>query len=709
MAQAISKNSPVIVETPFHGSTFSFETGWIAKQAGGSVLARAGDTVVLAAVCTGPARAEQSFFPLTVEYVEKAYAAGKIPGGFFKREGKPSEHEILTARLVDRPVRPLFTDGFFDEVQVICTVISADGVNSPDVLAICAAGAALHISPLPFLGPMAAVRVGKVDGQLVINPAYQTLPKAALNLIVAGTREALVMVEGEADVLPEAEVLDALFFGHQEIQKILDMQEALRSKVGKEKLVVVPKEKNTALIEKVTQLAAAGIETAVTTFVKQERGEAFKKVETDVKEAFAAEITAKPELQKEIAEIIHELAAHKIRERILAGKPRLDGRDLTTVRPITVETGIVPRAHGSALFTRGETQALVTTTLGTSIDAQLIDALTERSERKFMLHYNFPPYSTGEVKMMRGTGRREVGHGKLAERSLGRVMPAETEFPYVVRIVSDIMESNGSSSMATVCGGSLSLMDAGVQTKAPVAGVAMGLVTDGARVAVLTDILGDEDHFGDMDFKVAGTKEGVTGLQMDIKCKGLSRSTMEKALEQARQARLHILGEMEKVLDKPRAELSKFAPQIETIKINPDKIRDVIGPGGKTIRSITETTGVKIDISDDGTVMIASPDGEASKRAIEIIRGLTEEAEIGRIYKGVVKRITDFGAFVEILPGVEGLVHISQLAHERVKTVSDVVREGDETDVRVLDIDQQGRIRLSRKEALGDDRGGARR
>ena len=700
MSHKTSANSRVSVEIPFHGTTpLSIESGWVAKQANGAVIVRQGETMVLVTVCTGPSRMGQDFFPLTIEYQEKTYAAGRIPGGFFKREGRLSESEILTCRIIDRPIRPLFTDGFLDEVQVIATVLSADGVHSPDMLALCGASAALHISSLPFQGPIAGVRVGRINGQLVINPSRKDFDKSDLEFIVAGTREAIVMVEGGAQMVPESEVLEALYFGHAELQKVIELQEELRRKVGVPKMEFAAPAVDAALHESIKGVVGNRIEDALNIRGKHERRDALSAVTKDVLAALAEKF---PERDKEIKDIVHDLVNLAARLQIVKKKVRLDGRGTRDVRPIECQVGVIPRAHGSALFTRGETQAFVTTTLGTSDDSQRIDNLTEQYEKPFMLHYNFPPYSTGEVKMLRGAGRREIGHGALAERALRRVLPSQKDFPYVIRVVSDITESNGSSSMASVCGGSMSLMEAGVKLSAPVGGVAMGLIKEGNDVEVITDILGDEDHFGDMDFKVCGTTTGITALQMDIKCTGLSKDTMFKALEQAKEARLHILGEMAKAITEGRSELSKYAPTIKTIKISPDKIRDIIGPGGKTIRSITETTGVKIDISDDGTVSIASPDGEASRRAIEIIMGLTEEAEIGRVYTGMVKRITDFGAFVEILPGTEGLVHISQLAHERVEQVSDIVREGDEVQVRVLDIDKQGRIRLSRKEALED-------
>ena len=694
----LSSQHKITESIPFHGSDLTIETGWVAKQAGGAVIVRQGDTMILCTACTAPPRtASQDFFPLTCEYQEKAYAAGRIPGGFFKREGRPAEAEILVCRLIDRPIRPLFPEGFVDEVQVICTVMSADGIHSPDVLAICGASAALHLSSLPFMGPIAAVRVGRIDGKLVINPTRADLASSDLDVVVAGTKEAIVMVEGGAKVIDEGQLLEALYFGHQEIQHVIALQERLRAKCGKEKITFTPPQDDPAIVERVRVLAADRMDKIFSIRNKAERRDALSALTGETEATLIAEF---PEKEKEISKILHDLAYTISRGKIIREKVRIDGRALNQVRPIECEVGVIPRAHGSALFTRGETQAIVTTTLGTSADSQRIDTLMDQGEKTFLLHYNFPPYSTGEAKMLRGTGRREIGHGALAERALKSMLPSIKEFPYVIRIVSDITESNGSSSMASVCGGALAMMDAGVKIKELVGGVAMGLIKEGSDVAVLTDILGDEDHFGDMDFKICGTKSGVTAVQMDIKCAGLSRETMGQALEQAKAARLHILGEMEKTISAPREELSKYAPTIKTIKINPDKIRDVIGPGGKTIRSITEQTGVKIDISDDGSVNIASADPEASKRAIEIIMGLTEEAEIGKVYSGVVKRIMDFGAFVEILPGTEGLVHISQLAHERVNQVTDIVKEGDEIQVRVLDIDKQGRIRLSRKEAL---------
>jgi len=639
---------------------------------------------------------------LVVDYQEKFYAAGKIPGGYLKREARPGEHEVLTSRLIDRPIRPLFPDYYMDEIQVMATVLSADGEHSPDMLAITGCSAALHISDIPFLGPLAGVRVGRISGKLVANPTRSEMERSDIDLIIAGTKDAIVMVEGGAQMVPEPEILDALFFGHDELQKLIQLQEELRVKLGKPKLEFVPPPADVELSAKIKTVLGSRLANALAIVAKQERNAAVDALQAEIVAANTAGV-AEVDLKKvtrKVKDEFHKLVSESVRERVLSEGIRIDGRGLADVRHVECEVGIIPRAHGSALFTRGETQAFVTTTLGTSTDAQRIDSLFPTKDRLFMLHYNFPPYSTGEVKMLRSTGRREVGHGALAERALRQVLPAQEKFPYVVRVVSDITESNGSSSMASVCGGSLSMMDAGVPIENAVAGVAMGLIKEGDRVAVLTDILGDEDHLGDMDFKVCGTKSGVTSLQMDIKCDGLNRAIMDRALQQARDGRLHILNVMNESLSTHRSKLSQYAPTIETIKISPDKIRDVIGPGGKTIRSITESTGVKIDISDDGTVNIASANAEASKRAIDIIMGLTEEAEIGKIYCGVVKRITDFGAFVEILPGTDGLLHISQLAHERVERVSDIVKEGDEVMVRVLDIDKQGRIRLSRKEAL---------
>lgn len=692
----------IILEQSFHGRTLSIETNRIAKQASGSAVIKYGDSIVLVTACAGAVK-DGDFLPLTIDYVEKTYAAGKIPGGFFKREGKLSERETLVSRLIDRPCRPLFPEGFTTEIQVIATVMSADPDNDPDVLAVTGASAALTLSELPFEGPVAAVRIGRINGKLIINPTIAEQQSCELNFVVAGTKDAIVMVEGGAKEVPEEEVVEALFYAHKEMQPLIRMQEELASKAGKEKITVTPKEKDEAFIKQVGDFLRPGIDKAIRVREKLARRDTVRALKDSAVEKFIKEddddAGAKSAV---ISKVYEDLSYRQVREMVLNEKVRIDGRDYKTVRPITIELGVLPRCHGSALFTRGETQALVITTLGTSDEAQRLDNLAGETSKTFMLHYNFPPFSVGETKPLRGPGRREVGHGALAERAVQKIMPGEKEFPYVVRIVSEITESNGSSSMATVCGSSLSLMDAGVPTKSSVAGVAMGLIMEDKKYAILTDILGDEDHLGDMDFKVCGTKKGITALQMDIKIKGLQRNIVSEALAQARDGRLYILEQMAEAISTPRITMSKFAPRIITLKINPDKIRDLIGPGGKTIRSITESCGVKIEVTDDGTVSIASNDEVKAKNAVDIVRGITQEAEIGKIYKGVVKRVADFGAFVEILPGTDGLVHISQLANERVNRVTDVLQEGDEVHVKVLDIDRQGKIRLSRKDALSD-------
>ena len=693
-----------VIEKKLFGRNFSIETGRIAKQAGGSVVVRFEDSMVLVTACMGEEREGGDFLPLTIDYVEKTYAAGKIPGGFFKREGKLSERETLTSRLIDRPCRPLFPKGFCREIQVVATVISADQENDTDVLAVCGASAALTLSELPFEGPIAAVRVGRIDGKLVINPTTKDLEKSDLNFIVAGSRDAIVMVEGGADQVPEEDVLNALFYAHEQMQPIIDMQLELQKQCGKQKVVFTPKERDAALMAQIAEKAKPLVEKAIRVKDKMERRDAFRAARDEITASFVKE--GDPEAAGVVSLINHcveDIVYTRVRERIVKEGARIDGRDNRTVRPINIEVGILPRTHGSGLFTRGETQALVIATLGTSEEAQRLDNLIGEGSKTFLLHYNFPPFSVGEVKPMRGPGRREIGHGALAERALSKVIPDEKRFPYVIRLVSEVTESNGSSSMASVCGSTLALMDAGVPIKAPVAGVAMGLIKEGDQHVVLTDILGDEDHLGDMDFKVCGTVQGVTALQMDIKIKGLDKDIMGKALQQALEARLHILGEMARVIENPRDDLSKFAPRIVTIRINPDKIRDVIGPGGKTIRSITESCDVKMDVSDDGTVSISSADETKVRAAIAIIENMTREAQVGKIYRGVVKRIADFGAFVEILPGTDGLVHISQLANERVNRVTDIVREGDEVSVKVLEVDRQGKIRLSLKDALEEN------
>ncbi len=686
------------VQVDFHGRPLSIETGRMAKQAGGAALVQFGETVVLVtATASSSPREGIDFFPLTCDYQEKTFAAGKIPGGFFKREGRPAEKEILTSRLIDRPVRPLFPKGFRCETQIIATVLSHDKENDPDVLSIVGASTALVLSDVPWHGPIAAVRVGRIGGRFVVNPMTSQLAESDLNLIVAGSRDAIVMVEGGASMLPDQVLLEALFAAHEALQPLIALQEQLQRQVGKPKRTVTEAKTDGALEQQVRQLALPKLRAALATSVKQERYAALDAARQDV---VSAVVNGSPERAKEVGDVFDRLTRDVVRETIVHERRRIDGRGLADIRPITCEVEVLPRTHGSALFTRGETQALVVTTLGTSSDEQKIDALIGETYKKFMLHYNFPPFSTGEVKFLRGPGRREVGHGALAERALTPVLPGEEEFPYTIRIVSEVLESNGSSSMATVCGGSLSLMAAGVPVKAPVAGVAMGLIKEGDEVRVLSDILGDEDHLGDMDFKVAGTEQGVTAVQMDIKIGGVTRAVMEQALEQARAARLHILGVMSRTLARPHSELSMHAPRIITLHIKPDRIRDLIGPGGKVIRGITEETGVKIDVEDDGTVYVASADGDSMQRAIDKIRAVTAEAEVGKVYRGTVRKIVDFGAFVEIFPGTDGLVHISQLAHERVRKVSDVLKEGDVIDVKVLEVDKSGKIRLSRKDTL---------
>jgi polyribonucleotide nucleotidyltransferase len=691
------------VEAEFHGRRLSLETGRVAKQAGASVLAQFGETVVLVtATASRSAREGIDFFPLTCDYVEKTFAAGKIPGGFFKREGRPAEKEVLTSRLIDRPVRPLFPKGFRCETQVIATVLSHDRENDPDMLSIVGASAALTLSDIPWHGPIAAVRVGRMGGRIAINPTTSQLADSDVNLIVAASRDAIVMVEGGAAMIPEADLLEALFAAHEAAQPLLDIQDELRRAVGKPKREVEMPPRDTALEAAVQDAALPQLRGALAKSVKQERYAALDQAHEETAAALGGEDSGR---RKAVGDLVDKLKKQVVREAIIREGRRLDGRGLADVRPISCEVDVLPRTHGSALFTRGETQALVVTTLGTSSDEQRIDALIGEHYKKFMLHYNFPPFSTGEVKFLRSPGRREIGHGALAERALTPVLPDEGDFPYTIRIVSEVLESNGSSSMATVCGGSLSLMQAGVPVKAAVAGVAMGLIKEGDEVRVLSDILGDEDHLGDMDFKVAGTRDGVTAVQMDIKIGGVTRTIMQQALEQARAARLHILDRMDEVIPSPRADLSTYAPRIVTLRIKVDRIRDLIGPGGKTIRGIVEETGCKIDVEDDGTVLVASSDGAQMQRAIDRIRGLTAEAEVGKIYRGTVRRVVDFGAFVEIMPGTDGLVHISQLAPERVRQVTDVVKEGDVIDVKVLEVDKSGKIRLSRKEALRESEG----
>jgi polyribonucleotide nucleotidyltransferase len=691
------------------GRTLTLETGKIARQAAGAVLVRLGDTMVLAATVSAPVSEARDFFPLTVDYREKSYAAGKIPGGFFKREGRPSEKEILSARLTDRPIRPLFPEGYGDEVQVMIQVLSSDQENDGDILGIIGASAALSISDIPFYNPIGAVRIGRVDGQFIANPLFSQLESSDMNLIIAGTKDHIIMVEGGAQEISERDMVDAIAFGHEYIKKVVAIIEDLVARAGKPKKEFVKREINPELVAAVTELAAAKIKIASRIKDKQARGEAIEagKVETTkgLTERF-------PESEKDIAKIIEDIESADLRAMILNEGIRSDGRGLDDIRDISIEISTLPRTHGSAIFTRGQTQALVVTTLGTKMDEQRIDDLQGESFKSYMLHYNFPSFSVGEVRPIRGPGRREIGHGALAERALDPVIPAEEKFPYTIRIVSDILESNGSSSMATVCGGSLSLMDAGVPIKAPVAGIAMGLVLEGDRNAILTDILGVEDHLGDMDFKVAGTTKGITAFQLDIKIGGLTIELMARALEKARAARLYVLDKMNQAISEPKPELSPYAPRIITIKIPIDKIGEVIGPGGKVIRAIIEATGAKIDIEDDGTVTVASVDQSAGEAARDKILSLIEEAEVGKVYIGKVKRIATFGAFIEILPNVDGLVHISELENHRVARVEDVVNLGDEIKVKVIGIDSEGKVRLSRRVLLegaedrpmGDDR-----
>ena len=686
------------VELDFHGRPLSIEIGRVAKQADGAALVRYGETVVLVtAVAAKELKLDTDFFPLTVDYQEKTFAVGKIPGGFFKREGRPSEKEILTCRLVDRAIRPLFSEGLRCETQVIATVLSADRENDPDVVAMLGTSIALHVSDIPFNGPLAGVRIGRIDGQWVINPTQSQLRDSDTDIFLSGSRDAIVMVEGGARMVPEDEILEALFAGHEAIQPLLQIQEEIRREIGKPKRHVPLAELNSGVVKRVEELALAKLKQAIEIPEKLER---YKRIGEVKGEVVGQALEELPDKEKDIKGAFDELKRKTFRDLVIEQERRIDGRGLKDIRPITCEVEVLPRTHGSALFTRGETQALVVTTLGTASDEQKIDALIGEHYKKFMLHYNFPPFSVGEVKFLRGPSRREIGHGNLAERALLPVLPPEESFPYTVRIVSEILESNGSTSMATVCGGSLSMMDAGVPVAAPVAGIAMGLIKEGEHVRVLSDILGDEDHLGDMDFKVAGTPEGITSLQMDIEISGVNREIMRQALHQAKEGRLHILGIMGATMASHRANVSGHAPRIITLKVKPDKIREIIGPGGKVIRGIIEATGVKMDVEDDGTVMIASSDEAASRKAIEMVQRIAAEAEIGKIYKGTVRKIVDFGAFVEILPGTDGLVHISQLAPERVRRVSDVLKEGDEVMVKVLEIDRQGKIRLSRKEAL---------
>ena len=690
------------VSIPIGAGTLTIEVGKLAKQAEGSAYVRFGDTVVLATVCTSAPRPGIDFFPLTVDYREYNYAAGKIPGGFFKREGRPTEKEILTSRLIDRPSRPLFAPGFNDETQVMAMVLSADSDNNPDVIGLVAGTAALYLSEVPFLHPVAAVRVGLVEGRLVTNPTYAEIKTSLLNLIVAGSEDAIVMVEGSAREVSEATISDAIQYAHGEIKKIVAAEKELFAKLGIKKQVVPPPARDEALFHEVEAKISAALHEAMDTSKRNkiQSQDKIREIKKALVESYPAEDAEK---RRTVGHFFSDVEEKLFRDDVLLKHRRQDNRAFDQVREITCEVGLLPRTHGSALFTRGETQALVTTTLGTGVDQQRLDVLEGESFKRFMLHYNFPPFSVGEVKPVRGPGRREIGHGALAERALLNILPEEAAFPYTIRVVSDILESNGSSSMATVCGGCLALMDAGVPLKSPVAGVAMGLVKEGDQYAILTDIAGPEDHYGDMDFKVAGTQDGITALQMDIKTTGITPQIMAQALEQAKVGRLHVLGKMLESLPNSRQKISAFAPHITTIKINRAKIGELIGPGGKVIRGIVEQTGAKIDVEDDGTVKVAAVDEAAVEKALKMIKDLMAEAEIGKTYLGKVVRLADFGAFVEIFPGTDGLLHISEVAETRIRDIRDELKEGDQVLVKVISI-EGNKVRLSRKAVLRDQK-----
>ncbi len=685
-------------EIKIGNETLSLETGRFAKQADGAVMARYADTMVLATVVAPKDSSDDlDYFPLQVEYREKMASAGKIPGGFLKREGRPSDKEVLSARLIDRPIRPMFPEGYHNETQIIVSVFSSDQQNDADVLGACAASAALMISDSPFDGPIAEVRIGRVDGAMLINPTFGELERSDMDITVAGSEESVVMVEGEAREISEADLLAALKFAHEAIRKICALQKELAAELKVHKRAITLPEINPDLLEAVKSLAAGKVRTAVNTVMsKDDRSNANAAIETEAVAALAEKF---PEQENAIAQILHDIEKVEMREMILATNKRLDGRGLTEIRPISIELGLLPRTHGSALFTRGETQSLTTITLGTKLDEQILDGLVPKTTRRFMLHYNFPPFSVGETGRL-GTGRREVGHGNLAERALKSMIPEAKEFPYTVRVVSDILESNGSSSMATVCAGSLALYDGGVPLKKSVAGIAMGLVKEGDRVAILSDILGNEDHLGDMDFKVAGTRDGITAFQMDIKIKGISFDVLDRAVQQAKAGRIHKLDIMDAAISGPRADLSTYAPRLTTIKIPVDMIGAVIGPGGKNIRNIVSESGAEVNIDDDGTIVIAATSKEASEKARAMIGRITETPEVGKIYKATVKKIMDFGAFVEILPGKEGLVHVSQLDVKRIEKVADFVKVGDVFEVKLMEIDDKGRLNLSRKAVL---------
>jgi len=694
----------ITVTGRFGDTAVTLETGRLAKQADGSVLVTAGNNMVLVTVVSRKEASTLDFFPLTVEYQEKFYATGKIPGGYFKREGRPTTNATLTARMIDRPIRPCFPEGYRHDTQVVATTMSFDGTFPIDVLASLGASAALHVSDIPFNGPTASVQVARINGQWKANPSSTELEQSEMDIVVAGTRNGILMVEGETKFISEADVLAALKFGHQAMTPVFDMQDELRAKSGaKAKRAFVAPTIDPEFDVPVRAFLTPLITQALQMREKAKRYESYDKAKADAKAKFVTTI-ADEKLQatraKDLGVIVEDLKYKLSRELVLRDKVRIDGRKTTDIRQIACEVGMLPRAHGSGLFTRGETQVLGTVTLGTGDDEQMIDDLAGLTKKRFMLHYNFPPFSVGETGRMGGQSRRELGHGFLAERALKAVLPDFEKFPYTIRVVSEVLESNGSSSMGTVCSGTLAFLDAGVPIKGNVAGIAMGLIKEGDRFAVLSDILGDEDHLGDMDFKVAGTRQGVTSLQMDIKIDSISFEIMEQALKQAYDGRNHILNEMERVMSQPRGEISQYAPRIETIKIKPDKVREVIGAGGKVIKGIIEETGVKIDIEDDGTIHIASVDPKAAKRAIEIINGICAEAEVGRVYKGKVVKIMEFGAFVEVLPNTSGLLHISEIAHERIRNVTDVLNEGDSVEVKVLDIDRSGRIKLSRKALL---------
>jgi polyribonucleotide nucleotidyltransferase len=684
----------------FAGRPFSIETGKVAKQADGAVLVQYGDTVVLVTAVTSDKKREGiDFIPLTVNYQEMTYAAGKIPGGFFKREGRPTDHEVLISRFIDRPLRPLFSKGFQNETQIIATVLSADSDNDPSILGMIGASAALSLSGVPFGGPIAGAKVGRIDGEYVLNPTHEELELSDIDLFVAGSEDAIIMVEGSAKEVKEREILEAILFGHQSFKPVIDLQkEMMLASQVKPRDFDLQKPEDT-LYEKVEAIAQEKLMEAYHIPEKVKRRERTE----EIFQLILHESGAEDEISQQMVRIAFEEIDRKlVRKMILERRQRIDGRGLSEIRPISCDVGILPRTHGSALFTRGETQVLAVVTFGTSEDEQKINSLMGETYKSFMLHYNFPPFCTGEVSPLRSPSRREIGHGALAERAILPVLPSNEKFPYTIRIVSEVLESNGSSSMATVCGATLSLMDAGVPIKAPVAGIAMGLILEEGSFAVLSDILGDEDHIGDMDFKVAGTAEGVTAIQMDIKIRGLSKEVMERVLDQAREGRLHILGKMKETIADPRKDLSRHAPRIVTLQVKQEKIRDIIGPGGKNIRSIVDQTGVKVDVEDSGLVKLASPNYEAIERAIQMIKRLTQEVEVGGFYTGKVRRILGFGAIVELFPGTDGLIHISHLAEGHVKEVSDVLKEGDEVLVKVIDIDPQGRIRLSRKAALGE-------